>query len=151
MSKEKRQQAEFLKEIDKFFQEKGLSEYIERFLEAEETVSKIHKVADVIIEKLKTEESIDSNNDLYNIVRKIRSGLEKDKTTLNDYIIASFKVSLAWAIKMVIQFTDDIDEQEYFLTTIKESIMEKGLEDIEGICAQLIWQNGQTLMTQLFQ
>lgn len=137
MSKEKRQQVDFLEEIDEFFQEKGLSESIEKFLGTDEAVSTIDKVTDIIIENTESVKLSEKDNKLNDIVNRIRSGLEKDKTALNNYIIALFKVSLAYTINMVLQFTDDTDEQEYFLTTIKESMTEKGVEDIQGICTQL--------------
>lgn len=151
MSDAKRQLDELLEEVDKLFEEKGLSQAVESFLTSEQVTAKVAQTTQRLINNMRKMEERAPDEKVKGIAKNIREGFEANTQTLADDVVASFKVSLAGSLELMLQFTGDIADEEVVLDMVRENISAKGMEDIEDICSNMVIKNSKSFMSAMYR
>lgn len=151
MSEEKRQHEEMLKEVDEFFAKYGLTESVEAFLASEQVKEEIDRATQRFIGNMRKMEEDAPSEKVKEAANELRTRIEAHKETMAEEIIASFKAEFKEAIELALMVTEGLKEQEYFFTMIKENIPAKGIEDIKGISARMLYHNSKMFMLEIYK
>lgn len=151
MSKEKRQHEELLKGVDELFAKYGLTESINAFLASNEVKAEISRATQKFIGNMRRMEEEAPSDKVKETANELRSKIEAHMETMEEEIIASFKAELAGAIELSLMVTEGLEEQEYFFTAIKATIPVKGIEDIKGISARMLYHNSKMFMREIYK
>lgn len=151
MSEEKRQYEEMLKEVDDLFTKYGFTESIEAFLASKEVKEEIEKATQKFIDNMRKEEEKAFNEQVKEAASKLQAKIEASKETMAEEIIASFKVGYAGYIDLGMMLTENSKEQENHLAMLREAIPVKGIEDIRGICSNMLYNNSQMFTREIYK
>lgn len=151
MSEEKRQHEELLKEVDELFAKYGLTDSIDAFLKSEEVNEEISRATQKFIGNMRKMEEDAPSDKVKETANELRNKIEAHKEIMAEEIIASFKAELAGAIELALMVTEGLEEQENFFTIIKRTILVKGIEDIKGISARMLYHNSKMFMREIYK